>query len=162
MKAMKSILYSKNYCIIMLVVSLTLPLAYATTENVEIEQDLNHATSSLQKSTTSLSISTSTLKTLNIATGPTFGNEIKVRKGKIISVDTTENSFMFKMASSTAKVFYDATSTFLTGSEERIQINDINTDFTIYVFGYIKSDKTEILATKVVQANKSKFWTLRR
>ncbi len=162
MKAMKSILFSKNYSIIMIVFSLTLPLAYATTETKGVGGDLNSVTSNLQNSTTTLFISTSTLETLNIVTGPTFGTEIKVRKGKIININTTENSFLFKMASSTVKVFYDATSTFLTGNEEQIQIDDIDTDFMVYVFGYIKSDKTEILASKVVQANKSRFLTLRR
>ncbi len=156
-----NLLASRNYAITMTFLVLTLPLAYATAENMPVALDYASTTRSMISTTSPLLVATTTTLVIK-APEDTFSTEEKVRKGKVKNMDNKSNSFTLTSASSSMKVYHTATTTFYTGEGEELTIDGIDSGAYVYVFGFMKKDKSAIVATKIVTANKVKFQTLRQ
>lgn len=82
----------------------------------------------------------------------------KVRSGIVQVLDNgNSNLFVLKIGDKLLNVETNATTTYYFGDASKARVDDIETGMKIYVFGYIKSDNSVILTSKIVIADKSRF-----
>ncbi len=82
----------------------------------------------------------------------------KVKRGVIKSVDRVENTFIIQMSTTTSlRIETTATTTFSEGENLPISFYDINPTMKVYIFGYMKSDNSAMLASKIIVAHKSRL-----
>lgn len=81
----------------------------------------------------------------------------KAKKGVIQSINKKNDSFVLVVKGSPLYVLDTATTTFYFGNEEPATIDDITEGANLYAFGYMKSDNSMMMASKIVIANKSKL-----
>ncbi len=121
------------------------PFAYGKSQNTQFTGQ--------EKAITSLA-STTDIVTESPAVSVEFMPTEKVRMGKIKSIDDKNNSFVIQIGNRSLYVENTATTSFYLGGGESSSLNEMAIDMKVYVFGYIKSDDSAMLATKVVIANK--------
>lgn len=118
-----------------------MPLAYAMTQNMQSD-------SSYQSSNTFIGPAEE-IKFIPIE---------KARRGVVQDINDIGSKyslFTVQLSSSTLYVESNATTTYLFGDGSKASADDINKNMKIYVFGYIKSDDSSMIASKIIIANKS-------
>lgn len=154
MKKITDLLSSKNYALAMTLVAMISPIAYA-----EMEIPGSFATSSLP----SFTATSSGIIPFEVTfPAPIYEEEEKVRKGRVLRVYDADGYFVLVTAEKQLSVYATATTTLHNGDGDPIALGDLDKDTRVYVFGHMRSDGQEIMATKIVTANKNKFFTLRK
>jgi hypothetical protein len=159
MKTITSIIRSKNYAFAMAMIAFMIPLTYADTPNVSTATENSTSSTALYTGTSSSIFGPAETKTAMFT--PVFGTEEKAKKGNLVEIDTQADSFTLQSNHTLYTVLTGTSTAFVDGEGNEISIDDLNGEIPIYVFGFVRSDNKVIQATKIVLANKAKFWTLK-
>lgn len=126
-----------------------MPFTYAVNQNTQFEVE----PSNIASSTAVTNVSNEEYLT----SAPKFILREKVKSGVVQEIESENDFFTLKVGNKLYPIEYNASTTFYLGKGDLASLNDLQVDMKIYVFGYIKSDDSAILATKVVMANKSRL-----
>ncbi|MFA5131881.1 MAG: hypothetical protein WC444_00980 [Candidatus Paceibacterota bacterium] len=142
MKFFTSISRIKRYTIILGMV-LLVPLAYAATQ-----------ASFLQPSTLFTSPETNPLAK-EYELKPLFSSTEQVKKGLIEGINKEQGSFVLRTGTTSLVIEIVKDTIVATGKENIVLFSALENNTKVYVFGFMKSDKTSLLASKIIIVNRS-------
>lgn len=140
-------------------IMLMVPLAYAATNSADLLTSSDTFVVG-DRGTTRTLLASSTILTAEIP-GLTYNTIERARKGTVEDSGRGQDSFIFTAGNKSFKVNMTATTTFYTAEGNISSFNSLKNGSLVYVFGFIRTDEKEIIATKVVFANKLSRGALR-
>jgi hypothetical protein len=154
----RNIFFATMFILILSPPSFLLPFSYADGESSEVKDFLimtNYDMTGLSISSSSEGVYGNFTKNKDSKKEATFSVVEKVKIGLIQNLNK-ENIF-FNLDTREKSIFVEnnASTTFVFGDGRTASVDDLKNDKKVYVFGYIKSDNSIMLATKIVVANKS-------
>ena len=138
---------------------LMVPLTYAATNSTDLLSSGEVFVVRGGGSSTS-PFASSTVLTAEIP-GLTYGTVEKARKGTVEDVSKEDKTFIFTTGNKSFNVTTTATTTFYTADGNVSSFSSLGDGSLIYVFGFIRTDEKEMIATKVVFASKLNLGALR-